>query len=141
MPNSTTPGHAASAYLEQDIRTADPVTLVSRVFEIAVVHVARARTALAARQMAAKGIAVQKVAHCLSLLQASLDAERGGEVAANMDRVYAYLLRRLGEGHRRNDDAAFAEIATHLSELGAAWREAAARRLATPPPAEAAATR
>jgi flagellar protein FliS len=91
--------------------------------------------------MAAKGIAVQRVLRCLALLQASLDTERGGEVAGNLDRLYAYLQRRLSEGHRRNDDAAFAEIAAHLGELGAAWREAAARRLATAASPEVTATR
>ena len=141
MSASSTPGHAALAYLEQDIRTADPIALVARVFEVAVVHVARARTALASRQMAAKGLSVQRVVRCLPLLQASLDTERGGEVASNMDRLYAYLLRRLSEGHRRNDDAAFAEVATHLAELGSAWREAASRGRATAASPEVTATR
>ena len=141
MSPSNNAGRAASAYLEQDIRTADPVTLVSRVFEIALLHVARARTALASRQMAAKGTAVQRVVRCLTLLEASLDVERGGEVAANMDRLYAYLMRRITEGHLRNDDAAFAEVATHLGELGAAWREAAARRLSAAAAPEVAAAR
>jgi flagellar protein FliS len=128
MSNPSNRGLAASTYLEQDIRTADPVTLIAHVYDLAQSHVARARAALAAKQMAAKGRAVKRASRCLSLLQTSLDLERGGDVAGNLDRVYAYLLRRLGEGHRRNDDAAFAEIAAHLAELGSAWREAASRR-------------
>ena len=141
MSPSNTPGHAASAYLEQDIRTADPVTLVARVLEIALVQLSRARAALASKQMSAKGMAVQRTARCLSLLQASLDKERGGAAASNMDRLYEYLQRRLGEGHRRNDDAALAEIAKHLGELGSAWREASARRLAPAASADVAAQR
>ena len=137
---SSTPSNAAAAYQEQDIRTADPVTLVARVFDIALVQVARARAALAGRQMAAKGMAVQRIVRCLSVLQASLDLERGGDAARNMDRLYAYLVRRTSEGHRRNDDAAFAEVATHLGELASAWREVARRQASAPAARETVAT-
>jgi flagellar secretion chaperone FliS len=128
MSSPATRDYAASAYLEQDVTTADPVTLIAHVFDAAHSHVVRARSALAARQLAAKGRAVERASRCLDLLQTSLDLERGGEVAKNFDRLYAYLLRRLGEGHRRNDEAAFAEIASYLAGLGTAWREAAVRQ-------------
>ncbi len=134
-------GNAAAAYQEQDIRTADPMTLVARVFEIALVQVARARAALASGQIAAKGVAVQRIVRCLGVLQASLDLDRGGEVAKNLDRLYDYLVRRASEGHRRNDDAAFAEVARHLGELAAAWREAAQHQASAPTSQAAAASR
>lgn len=121
-------GIAASTYLEQDIRMANPLALVARVFELAVQHVSRARVALATRDFATKGYEVHQASRCISLLQCNLDIEKGGDVARNMDRLYAYLLRRITEGHLRNDDSAFAEVASHLAEVGSAWREAASRR-------------
>jgi flagellar protein FliS len=113
---------AATAYVEQEIRSADPVALVANVFEVAVAQAAKARTALAAQDWAAKGVAVDRLTRCIGTLQASLDMERGGDVARNFDRVYSYLLARLVHAHARNDEEAFAEIAKHLGELASAWR-------------------
>jgi len=127
-------GHAraASTYLEHDVRSADSLRLVVHALDLAVSHAARARGALGAGDMAQKGLAVNRLCGCLGLLQSSLDMERGGEVARNLDRLYAYLLRRVGEGHRRNDAAALVEVARHLEELAATWRTAAERRTAEP---------
>ncbi len=126
MPNRASSGDAATAYIEQNIRTSDPVALVARIFELASMHIARARSALAEGDLAAKGVAVNHASRCISLLQTTLDMERGGEVARNFDRLYAYLLRRLTDGHHRNDDGALAEAARHLGDLGQAWRAVSA---------------
>jgi flagellar protein FliS len=119
---------AAATYLEQDIRTSNPLALVARVLELAVQHVNRARAALAIRDLVVKGREVHDASRCVSLLQCNLDMEKGGDVARNMDRLYAYLLRRLTDGHLRNDDGAFQEVARHLTELAGAWREVSSRK-------------
>lgn len=124
---------AALAYLEQEVLASDPLGLIARVFELASQQVVRARSAMAARDIAAKGQAVWQVSRCLSMLQCSLNMEQGGAVAANLDRIYNYLLRRLTHAHLQNDDATFAEIGRHLAELGSAWREAARRAPAAQP--------
>ena len=122
MPVANQRSSAATAYVEQEIRSADPVALIANVLEVAVRQAAAARNALAAKDWAAKGVAVDKLTRCIGTLQASLDMERGGDVAKNFDRVYSYLLARLLHAHSRNDDAAFAEIGKHLGELASAWR-------------------
>ena len=60
-------------------------------------------------------------------LYTTLDMDKGGEVAANLDRVYGYCVRRLSDGHVNDDDKALGEVSTHLTELGSAWREVASR--------------
>jgi len=126
MPVASQRSSAATAYVEQEIRSADPVALIASVFEVAVVQVAKARAALAAQDWAGKGIAVDRLTRCIGTLQSSLDMERGGDVARNFDRIYSYLLARLLHAHARNDDQAFAEIAKHLGELASAWRSVSA---------------
>jgi flagellar secretion chaperone FliS len=118
---------AASSYLEEDIRTADPLRLIVHALELAVKHAARARAALAAGDYAQKGQAVDRLCGCLGVLQGGLDMERGGEVAKNLDRLYSYLLVRLCEGHLRNDAAALEEVSRHLEDMAQTWREVAAR--------------
>lgn len=117
----------AATYLEQDIRNADPTALVARVLEMAALHIGRARAALASGDVRAKGTEVGRVLDCVSYLQCCLDLENGGEPARNMDRLYAYMTRRISEGHLRNEDAAFAEVGGHLAELGSAWRQVSSR--------------
>lgn len=120
------PHEAAEAYRDHDVLTADPLSLVARAYEAALRHLARARTALAAGDLAAKGAAVARASDCLGLLRGALDMERGGEIARNLDRLYEYFSRRLLEGHALNRDEAFAEVFGHLRELGETWRRAAA---------------
>lgn len=127
------PREAAEAYREQDVLTADPLSLVARAYDAALGHLARARAALASGDLAAKGAAVARVGDCLALLRGALDMERGGQIARNLDRLYDYFSRRLLEGHARNRDEAFAEVFGHLKELGEAWRRAAASARAVGP--------
>jgi flagellar protein FliS len=120
--------NAALSYQTQDIETADPVTLVARVFEIAARDAVGARAALAAGNARAKAMRIDRVSRCIGLLRGALNMEAGQEVSSNLDRLYDYLQRRLTEAHLRNDDAALEEIARHLAELHAAWREVAAAK-------------
>ncbi len=119
---------AAIRYEEQEIRSADPIALVVKIHDIALASVAKARSAIASGDPAAKGAAVNRLGRSLDLLRSSLSMEAGGKVARDLDRLYDYLLRRVTEGHLRSDDRAFAEVAAHLGELAAAWRESASRR-------------
>ena len=131
MPVANQRSSAATAYVEQEIRSADPVALIANVFEVAVAQVAKARAALAAQDWAGKGKAVDRLTRCIGTLQSSLDMDRGGDVARNLDRIYSYLLTRLIHAHARNDDGAFAEIAKHLGDLASAWRSVSAPATAT----------
>lgn len=127
MTQTSTASQAAQAYRTQDIESADPLGLVVRVFDEAVVNLAQARAAMGANRASVKGDRIHRVCRCLDVLQSALDLERGKDVARNLDRLYAYLQRRLTEGHLRNDDAALGEVACHLHELASVWREAARR--------------
>ena len=122
----------ASSYARQDIVSSAPLGLVARLYELAIGELARARVALATRNWAAKGAAVRRAGEYLSLLQCSLSRDEGGDVAANLDRLYTYMLVRLSEAHLNNDDVGFEEIGRHLTELGAAWRQAAERERSAP---------
>ncbi|MCP3979382.1 MAG: flagellar export chaperone FliS [bacterium] len=127
MSLPTTNSFAADAYRAQDVQGADPIGLIVRVYDEASRSLALARTALTDGDAAAKGKHIQKVLRCLGELQACIDMDRGGEVARNMDRLYDYMQRRLMTGQLRDDDEAFGEVATYLTDLGDAWREASRR--------------
>jgi flagellar protein FliS len=128
MPAPSQSGHAITSYQRQDVLSETPLELIARLYDMARLETARAQAALAKRQWGAKGMAVHRAGGCLSLLQCSLNLDSGGEVAKNLDRLYTYMMRRLSEAHLANDATIFQEIVDHLTELGAAWREAARKQ-------------
>ncbi len=71
-----------------------------------------------------KGLAVSKSQKILIVLRNTLDYEIGGELARNLDDLYAYCLKRLAEAHTHNDAMAFREVHSLLSELRDAWLQA-----------------
>lgn len=54
-------------------------------------------------------------------LQASLDQEKGGELAANLDALYDYMQRRLFRANADNDIAAIREVMDLVRTLQEAW--------------------
>ena len=70
----------------------------------------------------AKSVQVNKVQRIVIGLQSSLDFERGGEVARNLDELYRYVIRRLVPVHAYNDLAALDEITELMREIRDAWR-------------------
>jgi flagellar protein FliS len=59
----------------------------------------------------------------LSELRANLDMEAGGDIAANLDRLYDYHLRRLIECNLRKDEAPLIEVEGLVRTLRDAWAE------------------
>jgi len=54
-------------------------------------------------------------------LRAELDLREGGTIAANVDDLYDYIIRRLKAADMANGSAALAEVSHLLEALRAAW--------------------
>ena len=54
-------------------------------------------------------------------LKGSLDLEKGGEIAANLDSLYAYMTRRLIEANHENSVEKVQEVTNLLSEILQGW--------------------
>lgn len=54
-------------------------------------------------------------------LRQSLDMEKGGEIAQNLDALYDYMQRRLVVANMENDPRIMDEIASLLNEIKSAW--------------------
>lgn len=118
---------AAASYRNLDVQTmvdgADPHRLVEMLYDGAVVQVAKARHALARRDIAVKCEATTRAIRIIDEgLKAALDA-RAGEVARNLDALYDYLTRTLVNANHKNDDGLYAEVEKLLGELRGAWRD------------------
>jgi len=81
-------GHAA--YQHGQVASADPLRIVVLLYEGAIRFVGQAQARWS--DPAARGTALGRAHRIVSELLASLDYEKGGEIARNLDGLYHYVL-------------------------------------------------
>ena len=84
-------------------------------------EIARAEGHILAKQFERKGQAISKCLQILGGLDSALDMEKGGELAANLHRLYDYCGQKLFEISVSNNVAGFAEVRSILGELKDGW--------------------
>lgn len=112
-----------NAYKQTNVTTADPRKLILMCYEGAIRNLKTAREKYSTGEFEAKGKAVQKVYDILALLMQSLDFEKGKTIAAGLDSLYSYMMRRVMEGDLQKNMEAFDEVIGMLEDLESAWRE------------------
>jgi flagellar protein FliS len=113
------------AYTEGAVGGNSPLRLVVALYEGALESTRRAAGCLAAGDIWGRSKAVNKTIAILSELLASLDVEKGGDIAQNLKRLYSYMQTRLLEAHTRQAAAPLAEVEKLLGTLLEGWHEAA----------------
>jgi flagellar protein FliS len=113
--------NAHDAYLESRIMSAGPIELVRLLCHGAIGAVEDARAHLASGDIASRARSITKANNILVELASSLDHERGGEISANLVRLYDYMLRRLTEANFQQIDAPLVEVLGLLGTLSEAW--------------------
>ncbi|ABA58822.1 Flagellar protein FliS [Nitrosococcus oceani ATCC 19707] len=103
------------------VTAADPHRLIQMLLEGALEKITVARGAIARNDITQKGVNIGEAIDIVSGLQASLNRERGAEIADNLDRLYDYIIGRLLEANLRNDVAILEEIACLLGEIKQGW--------------------
>lgn len=116
----------ANAYakvgLETGVVAASPHKLIVMLFEGAITAVNAALAHMSAGELEQKGKAVSKAMLIVDEgMRASLDKANGGEIAANLDALYAYIVQCMFQGHLKNNPAKLEEARTLLLELKGAW--------------------
>ncbi|HEX5213981.1 MAG TPA: flagellar export chaperone FliS [Vicinamibacterales bacterium] len=129
------------AYRRTEAQSASPLQLVVMLYDGALRFLNEARAAHARSDMRARGAALRRVAAIVAECQSTLDLERGGAVAAELDRLYSYISARLLDITVKRDATAIDETYKLMSTLREAWAQAATSGViatAAPPPAEVA---
>jgi flagellar protein FliS len=123
---SISQSRAASAYasvnLESRANTSGGIDLVILLIEGVLDRVKLAKAAIAQRDIAQKIKHINKALEIVSEgLRAHLDVAAGGEIAQNLDDLYAYCQVRLLHANSKNDVQALDEISSLFSPLLSAW--------------------
>ena len=100
---------------------ASPHRLIQMLMEGGLSRLAQAKGAIQHGQQAAKGELISKAIGIIGGLRAGLDPQQGGEIAANLDRLYEYMVRRLVEANIGNDVAMIDEVAGLLRDVKSGW--------------------
>ena len=138
--------NARSAYLESRVLSADPIELVRLAYQAAMEAVKEARRHLANQQILERARAISRASEIILELNASLDFERGGQIAPQLAALYDFMLRRLTDANLRQSDAPLAEVLGLLQTVAEGWAgisnaaetPIAESRWAAPPPQDAA---
>jgi flagellar secretion chaperone FliS len=118
-------------YRQTQTQTAAPGELVLMLYRGAVRFLTAGIDAIDARNIGEANEKLVKTQAIVSHLLETLDVERGGEVAKNLDAIYHYMLRRLVEANVKKDAAPAREVQDLLRELLTAW-EVAVKQTSTP---------
>ncbi len=124
------PARAAAQYLETQVRSRTPLELVVLLYDSAMLAGQTALDAMTRRDIAARSRALSKMMAIVSELQSTLDMERGGEIAANLDALYDWITSRLVDATTRQDPAPLAEALRVLDTLRESWRTIAQQQAA-----------
>ncbi len=116
---------ASHKYLAQQIMSASPAKVVAMLYERAIALLHETVEAIEAGDIERRWRANGKATEVVSHLWGTLDRERGGEIAENLNRVYGFMMMRLTMVDVTNDAQAAREVIELLEPLRRSWQEIA----------------
>jgi flagellar secretion chaperone FliS len=118
--------HAADRYLQTRVQSSQPLELVVMLYDAALRSAATAREASIKKDFFARRAAVSKMLAIVSELQNMLDMERGGQIAADLDRLYTWMTEQLIQATIKPDTRVIDELRRVLEILRDGWQQIAA---------------
>lgn len=103
------------------VDSATPHRLVQMLMEGALEKIVTAKGAMESEHIAQKGEYIGWAMSIIGGLRGSLDLDKGGEIAANLDSLYEYMIRRLLDANTNNDIEALMEVQGLLIDIKSAW--------------------
>lgn len=106
-------------YLENAVLTASPAKLVEMLYEKSVELLKEAKELIEKESFLDANEKIKRVQDIVIELNASLDMERGGQIAQSLRSLYLYMYRTLVEANIKKDIKKLDEILGYFEEL---WR-------------------
>ncbi len=107
------------------VMTSDPATLVAMLYDKAIACLKAAVQAIHSNEIETRWKNNHRAQEIISHLFMTLDLEKGGEIASNLEALYGYMLLRLPDVDVNNDARVAEEVIELLEPLRASWNELA----------------
>ncbi|USE37647.1 flagellar export chaperone FliS [Endozoicomonas sp. SCSIO W0465] len=114
-----------NAYQQQQrasVEVAKPEQLVATLFNKLMETLAKARHYMEEKDLGKKVDRINLSMDILLVLEQSLDHEKGGELADNLQGLYQYCIKRLTEANASNDVTMIDEVAGLMGEIREGWQ-------------------
>lgn len=111
-----------SVDLYSRVETASPHELITLLIQGAQANITKVIGLIQQNNMSKKAEFVNKTVDIINNLLSSLDHEKGGEVAQNLEDFYRTVLKLLVDANLKNDTALFSKIHELLGEILSAWK-------------------
>jgi len=107
--------------MTSEVGGADPHRLIQMLMEGALTRMSQAKIMIEEKNHEGKAKLLGRVMEIIATLQSSLDHEKGGDISANLDRLYDYMNRRLLDASSANDTTMIDEVMSLLLEVKSGW--------------------
>lgn len=111
-----------SAYKEASVTTQSKGRLVVMLYEGAIKFMKLAIKELEAGNYEEKGRYINKALDVISELNAVLNTDAGGEVAANLRKLYLFMNNHLSQANTKRDPQLIREVISLMEELNQGWK-------------------
>ncbi len=112
-------------YLMQQLMSASPARLVAMLYDRAIGLLTEVVDAIENNDVERRWRANHKATEVICHLWETLDMEQGGDVAANLNQLYGFMLKRLLAVDIENSAEAAREVIRLLDPLRRSWHEMA----------------
>lgn len=123
--NSLNSNQALASYQEMgaygQVEEANGHELIRLLLETLSVRITEAKTCIQEDDIGEKITRLTKALNILDGLRMSLNIEKGGEIASNLDDLYDYMQRQLIQANAHNDIPILDEVKGLVEEIKSAW--------------------
>ncbi len=111
-------------YLANQINSATPEQLLIMFYDGAIRFTSQARKAIEENNIEKRNYSINKASAIISELNATLDHDIGGKIAADLNRLYNYMLDELFKANGNNNAKKLVVVEKLLSDLRITWQQA-----------------
>ena len=111
-------------YQDTQVATASREQILIMLYDGAIRFVRQAIFAIEAGDRVKKGEGVNKAIAIVTEFRNTLDHQIGGEIAANLDALYEYMVREMVKANAKNDAKPLKVVEDLLSGLRDTWKQA-----------------
>ena len=121
MQNSAAMNQYKQVGVQSSVENADPHTLIQMLINGAIERLNMAKMHMQQKNIAMKGENISRAISIIDGLRSSLDMEKGGEIAQNLESLYEYMQRQLLAANVGDKLENIEEVISLMNEIRSGW--------------------